>query len=59
MGRALPVEPETNPVEALRTWLVTSNNATPRHLREKAVVRLHPARYRGKIIWDPYAEGYR
>ncbi len=59
MGRALPVEPDADAVEAVRTWLATSNNATPRLLREKAVVGLHPAKYFGKVIWDPYAEGYR
>ncbi len=31
-GRALPVEPDANPVEAVRTWLITSNNLTPWHL---------------------------
>lgn len=56
MGRALPVEPETDPVEAVRTWLATSNNATPRLLREKAVVGRYPARYRGRVIWDPDAD---
>ena len=59
MGRALPVEPDSDPVGAVRTWLATSNNATPRYLREKAVVGLHPSKFRGRVIWDPYAEGYR
>ncbi len=59
MGRALQVEPDADPVEAVRDWLATSNNKTPRHLRKKAVVGLYPDRYRGKIIGDPYAEGYR
>jgi hypothetical protein len=52
MGRALPVEADADPVKAVRTWLVTSNAPTPSHLRQKAVVGLYPARYRGKIIWD-------
>jgi hypothetical protein len=52
MGRALPVEPDANPIEAVRGWLVTSKNATPWHLRQKAVVGLYPVRYRGKVIWD-------
>jgi hypothetical protein len=52
MGRALPVKPGANPVEAVRNWLITSNNPTPWHLRQKAVVGLYPARYRGEIVWD-------
>lgn len=56
MGRALPVKPDANPVEAVRKWLITSNNRIPWHLRQKAVVGLYPARYRGKIIWDHSAD---
>jgi hypothetical protein len=52
MGRALPAGPDANPVEAVRGWLATSENATPWHLRQKEVVGLYPARYRGKVIWD-------
>ena len=52
MGRALPVKPDTNPAEAVRDWLITSNNPTPWHLRQQAVVGLYPAPYGGKIIWD-------
>jgi len=53
MGRALPVEPNAEPVEAVRDWLATNHNKTPRLLREKGVVGLHHARYRGRVIWDP------
>lgn len=59
MGRALPVESNADPVPAVREWLATSQNKTPALLREKAVVGLYPARYRGRVIWDPYAKGYR
>jgi nitroreductase len=59
MGRTLPVEPNADPVLAVRDWLATSTNKTPRLLRMKAVVGLYPAKYRGKIIWDPYAESCR
>jgi hypothetical protein len=59
MGRALQVKPDADPVLAVCDWLATSNNKTPRLLRDNAVVCLYPARYRGKVIWDPYAEGYR
>ena len=31
-GRVLPREPDANPVEGVRTWLITSNNLTPWHL---------------------------
>jgi hypothetical protein len=53
-GRALPVETDADPLEAVGDWLATSNNATPvrRHLRKKAVVGVFPARYRGKVIWE-------
>jgi hypothetical protein len=33
--------------------LANSHNKTPRLLRHKGVVGLYPARYRGKVIWDP------
>ena len=52
MGRALPVDPEANPVDAVRSWLATGKDGTPWHLRKKAVVGLYPAKYRGKVIWD-------
>ena len=56
LGRALRVDPDANPVEAIREWLATSNNATPRLLRMKGVVGLYPARYKGRVIWDPDAD---
>lgn len=52
LGRTLPVQPDADPVKAVRGWLVT-NNKTPRQLRKKAVVGLYPSRYCGGIIWDP------
>jgi hypothetical protein len=53
MSRALPVAVDVNPVAALRDWLATSPNQTPRLLRKKGVVGLYPARYRGRVIWNP------
>jgi hypothetical protein len=54
MSRALPVDPEANPVEAVREWLANSHNKTPRLLRHKGVIGLYPAPYRGRgLIWDP------
>ena len=59
LGRALPVEPDADPVQAVRDWLATSNDATPRLLRLKAVVGLYPAntaarsRYRSKAGEKP------
>ncbi len=50
LGRALPVEPNATPVDAVRTCLLTSNNLTPWHLWLEAVEGLYPARYRGEII---------
>lgn len=58
LGRALQVEPTANRREAVRSWLL-GNGKTPRLLRQKAVIGLYPARYRGKVLWDPYIEGCR
>ncbi len=49
--RSLPVEPDVDPIEAIRNWLETSKNESPRLLREEAVVGLYPERYRGRVIW--------
>jgi hypothetical protein len=49
--RSLPVQPDADPIEAVRTWLDTSKNETPRLLREEAVVGLYPHQYRGRVIW--------
>jgi hypothetical protein len=51
MVRTLPVEPDADPVEAVRNWLESSKNKTPRLLKEKAVVGLYPQRQRGRVIW--------
>jgi hypothetical protein len=45
------VEPDANPVEAVRARLAMSENATPWHLPQKAVVGLSGAVSR-KVIWD-------
>ena len=52
MGRGLHVEADADPVKAVRDWLETSKNKSPRLLRKKAIVGLYPARYKGKVIWD-------
>lgn len=49
--RSLPVEPDADPIEAVRNWLETSKNETPRLLKEEAVVGLYPDRCRGQVIW--------
>ena len=49
--RTLPVEPDADPVEAVRNWLKTSKNKTPRLLKEKAVVALYPESLRRRVIW--------
>ena len=56
MRRMLPVEPNADPVEAVRDWLETSKNKSPRLLRKQALVGLYPARYRGKVIWAHRAD---
>ncbi len=55
MGRAMAIRLHAEPIEviqAVRRWLATSSNPTPRHLRKKAVVGLYPAPFRREIIWD-------
>ena len=59
MGRACWWSPDTNPVLAVCDWLATSNNKTPRLLRKKAVEGPISSPVQGKVIGDPYAEGYR
>jgi len=55
MGRALPVEPDTNSVEEVRTWLATSKNTPPDTYATRQSWG-YPARYRGGVIWDPDAD---
>jgi hypothetical protein len=50
LGRALRVAPEADPVDAVRSWLQTSNS-TPALLRQKAVIGIKPSSYFGKTIW--------
>jgi hypothetical protein len=49
--RSLPVEPDADPIAAVRHWLQTSKNKSPPLLKEAAVVGLYPERYRGQVIW--------
>jgi hypothetical protein len=49
--RALPVEPDADPVEAVRSWLQKGRAITPRFLSKKAVVVLEPDHLLGHVIW--------
>jgi hypothetical protein len=49
--RSLPVEPDVDPITAVRNWLETSPNESPQLLKEEAVVGLYPERYRGQVVW--------
>jgi hypothetical protein len=49
--RALPVEMNADPVEAVRSWLQKGRASTPRFLSKKAVVVLEPDHLLGKVIW--------
>lgn len=49
--RSLPVEPDADPIMAVRGWLLASKNETPRLLKQKAVIGLYPNIYRGSVVW--------
>ena len=49
--RALPVESDADPIAAVRDWLSTSKNETPRLLSKKAVIGIYPNNYRGAVVW--------
>lgn len=49
--RSLPVEPDADPIMAVRDWLLTSKNETPRLLKQKAVIGIYPNIYRGSVVW--------
>jgi hypothetical protein len=49
--RSLPVEPDADPIAAVRHWLETSKNETPQRLKLAAVIGLYPDRDRGRVIW--------
>jgi hypothetical protein len=51
IGRSLPVEPDADPVQALRRYLSTSRTTSARALAGKAVVLVDPAHLRGVIAW--------
>lgn len=51
IGRSLPAEIGTDPEVALSRYLSGARTPSARALSEKAVVLLHPARLRGKVVW--------
>jgi hypothetical protein len=50
-GRSLPVSPEADPVDTVRSYLAAGRTETARRLSEKPVVLLWPAGLRGRVIW--------
>jgi len=50
LGRSLEISPGEDPARALSGYLV-SQKKSPRHLREKAAVLLHPPERLGEIVW--------
>lgn len=57
--RDLQAGVSANPVTALREWLEERRTGSQRALAAKGVVLLQPSQLRGKIVWDPRAEGNR
>lgn len=53
LGRDIPVARGETPTSAIRRYLQTSHNKTPRLLALRPVVLLTPPRSLGKVIWDP------
>lgn len=51
IGRSLPVEPDVDPVEAVRDYFRGRRTSTARHLASKAVIGVDPPTLRGRIIW--------
>lgn len=51
IGRSIPFKSGRPPVQAIRDYLMTSKNKSPRLLAKKAVVILEPEVLRGTIAW--------
>ncbi|MBI4574358.1 MAG: hypothetical protein HY713_13865 [candidate division NC10 bacterium] len=51
IGRSIPCRRGRDPFTAVRLWLTSSANPSPRHLAKKAAIVLEPARHRGKVVW--------
>ena len=51
IGRSIPHKREQTPVEALRQYLETSKNRSPRLLAQKAVIILEPEDLVGFVVW--------
>ena len=60
IGRSIPYKSGQSPVQAIRNYLMNSNNMTPRLLAKKAVIILEPEELFGKIVWpvdvSPFAK---
>jgi hypothetical protein len=50
-GRSLPVSPEADPVDTVRSYLAAGRTKTARRLSEKPVVLLWPAGLHARVIW--------
>lgn len=51
IGRSLPVNPDANPIEAVRAYLRMGQTNTARELAKKAVVIIEPEDLIGIVIW--------
>jgi hypothetical protein len=51
MVRSLPVQPRTDPIQAVRSYLRERTTSTAWNLAQKAVVLLEPEQLRGSAIW--------
>ena len=53
IGRSIQRRRGQPPLDAVREWLSTSRNKSPRLLSRKAVIVLEPAEARGRVLWRP------
>lgn len=53
LGRSIPYQNGQDYIEAVRQWLRTDKNKSPRLLAERPVIALDPLGVRGCVIWDP------
>ena len=56
MMRGLACDPEDDPAEAIRTWLVFRREEVMSFAlasRQKTVILIDPPERRGEVVWDP------
>jgi hypothetical protein len=51
IGRSIPYKQGQSPIEAIRDYLLSSHNKSPRFLAKKAVILLEPEKLIGTVVW--------